>query len=156
MADYILVVRAETNGKELTAARDVTMKRFASGIWPLNASTRHQRDFVEGDRLLIYVAGAKDPDRHHVIARGQVRRSVIKSDRQPENRPPWMKGISEVLYDLPVSDLEWYSSPILVPAVAKSLAFIRDAGQWGTYLQGGVKRISADDFSVFSSRMDSK
>jgi hypothetical protein len=149
MPNYILVVRGEDNDGRSLTARVVTENRFSKGLWPLNVLTRHQKDFSAGDRLLIYVAGSKDPDSHHVIADGTVRSAIIPSTRVLDNRPAWARGLTEQLFDLPVHELRWYRTPVHVPDVVRKLEFIKDPAQWGTYLQGGVKRIADHDLAIF-------
>src|SRR5690606_28275571 len=141
--DYYIFTLKPPPGSE---SRAILEARFEDGLWPLNLSTPHQKDLKEGDRILFYVAGSSDPHGYHIVAQGEVAGTRRKSSRKGGDLPDWL-GVSSNLYDVPVRGLKWFYPPVDVKPIVLSLAFIKNKERWGTYFQGGVRRIPEADFN---------
>lgn len=139
---YIFTVRADSG----RTGRDVIAERFEQGFWPLNEKTPHQSDLSGGDEVLLYVAGASDPDAHCFVAIAEVAGRRIPSETRLVG-PSWLGTARKTLYDLPVARLRWLDPPVAAKPLRYELKFIRKPERWGNYLQGGVIRIDPDDYS---------
>lgn len=144
---YLFVVSGERDSASgrRTLARELLQRRLAVGRWPLNARTPHQRDLVPGDEIVFYVAGA-DPERSCFVATGVVTGPRVESERCNDRGASWIGLARHRLFDVPVSLKTLFAKPLEVAPLIPSLAFVKNKERWGTYFQGGVRRIPRADF----------
>jgi hypothetical protein len=144
---YLFVVNGERDSMSghRSPARDVLQRRLADGRWPLNARTPHQRDLAAGDEIVFYVAGA-DPEQSCFVGTGVVTGSRVQSDRTGSNVPSWIGLAESKLFDVPVRLGAFFADPLQAAPLISSLGFVKNKERWGTYFQGGVRRIPRDDF----------
>jgi|ERR1041385_486108 predicted RNA-binding protein len=150
MSKYIFVVKGEkpSSRGDRRSARSVLEARFKLGIWPLNLRTPHQQELNAGDEVLFYVAGSGDPDRYHFIARAEVSGPRVRSARRWHELPAWLGTQGPPLYDVPLRSMIRLAQPISIKPLIRQLSFICNKTRWGTSLQGGVRRISNEEFTL--------
>lgn len=130
------------------SAREVLMRRIESGRWPLNPRTPHQRDLQAGDRVVFYLSGSKELDRSSFVATAIVLGERVKSERQEAGLPAWLGTARSVLYDVPVGSARVFERPVPAPRLVEGLEFVKNKEKWGTYFQGGVRKIPQIDFET--------
>ncbi len=144
MADFVFIVAGENR----KPARDVLATRVADGVWPLNRRTPHQAALSRGDRIVFYAAKAGGGDIMSFIARGIVGGSRVPSTRHDPDRPTWLGIQPNQLYDVPVVDVEWFPSPSPARGLIERLGFVKNPDAWGSYFQGGIRRLSEGDYET--------
>lgn len=148
MPNHYMFVVSGKGGKQF--ARDIVSKRFAEGLWPLNARTPHRSDLAPGDQVLVYAAAGahSDPDRGCFIAVAEIRAALIESARQIEPVASWIGLRGKPLFDVPLARTTFLSMPLHAQPIVRRLSFVRNKEQWGTYFQGGVRKVPASDFEL--------
>jgi predicted RNA-binding protein len=146
-AYYVFTVTGNAEGQRVAAA-DLLKDRLNKGMWPLNRLTPHQARLREGDLVLFYVAGGREPEQGSIVALGEVSGSRVASSRLDNQYPAWIGIPGPVLYDVPVRQSEWFQKPVAIRELTRQLTFIRNQKAWGTYFQGGVRRIPEEDFKL--------
>lgn len=159
---YIFIFRGREIGGEYVPLRTVLQSRVTAGRWPLQRTTAHRRDLVEGDRVVFYGAAKsnpQDPDAGSFLARATVGGSFFSiqdagtqsyRDRvlagAAASADPLLAGPPEFPYAITIEDAEWFDPAVPIRPLIESLRFIEDPGRWGAYLQGGIRRISEEDY----------
>ena len=146
---FIVTDREDVNGAPIDAY-EIALARLQSNIWPLYKRTSHRKTVSRYDVCVIYVAG-KGLAAHTFIAQATVS-SLSNHEgtwREPANR--------ELLFQIPAmlitfKDVIMYETPIDIYPLKAHLHFIGDTKFWGLHMQGGCKKISAEDFQLITAR----
>ena len=106
-------------------------RRVKSKKWPIFNRTRFRKDIGIGDIILFYKAGLN----------GQkfLGTCKIKSELIEETA---FRGYLEI------EEISVLSTLVEMKDIIKELDFIKNKINWGNYFQGGVRRISEEDFSL--------
>lgn len=146
MPNYFVFIVSGDTGRP---ARTILSERMAQGLWPLNARTPHQRDLAPGDSVLIYAAASYgDPDRHCFLGSAQVVGSLVESSRVESVAPAWLGLKNKTLFDVPVAHLRLFPCAVPAQALLPSLSFVRNKAQWGSYFQGGIRKLPREDYDA--------
>ena len=137
------------------SAREVLLTRAREGRWPLNLRTPHQRDLKSGDRIVFYVSGSRESDRTAFIGTAEVLGSRLATDRTDPKLPARFLARA-VLYDVPIGNLRLVSEAVSARPLVGRLEFVKNKEKWGTYFQGGVRRIPQSDFDLIVAHADRK
>ena len=98
--------------------------------WPIFNKTRYKKEFVVGDAVLFYKAGLN----------GQKFLGTCKISSG-------LKKETSFVDNLEIKEISVFDSPVEMKDVIEELDFIKNEINWGNYFQGGVRKISEDDFS---------
>jgi predicted RNA-binding protein len=147
---YVFTISGAVQGQRI-AAIELLRDRLSRCVWPLNRLTPHQSKFQRGDRVLFYIAGGREPEQGHIVALSEISGERFVSERRDARFPGWIGVPEPPLYDVPLNQSEWFTKPVSVRHVLNRLTFIRNRKAWGTYFQGGVRRIPAKDFELIIS-----
>ena len=116
----------------MTGDNNEFLERIKMKKWPIHKRTNHRKKLRKGDKVLIYLAG---PHRQKIVA------NVVLDSNITENGDELSIGISNVNL--------WKNQILLKPHV-ESLEFIKNKSKWGVSMQGGVVRITDNDFKTLS------
>ena len=117
----------------------VFKKRIESKEWPIYDKTSFRKNLRAGDYILFYKAGVNDAQKF-------VGKARIAA--QP-------KAVTDTLvYNLKIKDVSvWEKCPSIRDYLTK-LSFIKDERNWGIYLQGGVKRLTKQEYSMLTRKAE--
>lgn len=125
-------------------ALDIVTNRLNSLVWPLYKGTSHKDKIVVGDKCLFYIGGEKDL-RRHILARATVVEVLINNDLIDD--VDILTGLPEKR--LVLGGLKYLDEPKDIRKILDKLSFIPNKTKyWGVALQGGCKKISAEDFQI--------
>lgn len=134
-------------GMQKTDAYTLVMKRLEKRMWPLYEKTRLRERITTGVRVAFYVAGKREHT-GTIVATATVSGRVSPSHGGIRTDPP------EYLTDRPEIVLELENISILAPPVPlrefiPRLSFCpKDLKNWGSALQGGVRRLTDRDWTT--------
>ena len=117
---------------------EVFKKRIDSKTWPIFNQTGHKRELEVGDCIMFYKAGN---DGQKFLGRAKIA-SRLKSSQD------------KMVSNLSIDDVNVWSECPSIREFLTKLSFIKDEHNWGAYLQGGVKRLTENDYSIITQEAE--
>lgn len=124
MACWIFVMNA--NNPEF-------LERIRTKRWPIYKRTSNRLQIKKGDKILFYLAGYP-------------RRKIVASAVLSSNLKEDGEEFSVTLYKIKVWKIQIPIRPLI-----ESLEFIKNKAKWGGYMQGGIVKITDNDFGLLTS-----
>ena len=109
--------------------------RLENKRWPLFPYTKYKKQLSHGDRVVFYQAGV---DGQRFLGTCTV-----------ASLPYQIEGKMDSFLDL--GDIHVWGEDKLIKPLIKELDFIKNAVNWGIFLQGGVIKISSGDYHRISN-----
>jgi len=136
---YLFIVSDQVNkdGKKVTgkAVFDSLMSKKAWGFHP---TTQHRAVVKDGDEVIFYLTGA-----------GFIGKATLKSpayiDKTGDSETWWFNR-SDVNYRVDLKDIDVWQKTKPIQPILPNLSFVKKTKNWGVYLQGGVRKISEEDY----------
>lgn len=145
MDNYLFIVsdRISADNKKVTGRKvfDFLMEK---GAWGLHPTTQHRAVVKEGDRVIFYLAGPSG---------GFIGKATLSSGAYIDKTgksDEWWFNKSEINYRVNLNDVEKWEKTKPIQPILADLSFIKNKKikNWGAYLQGGVRKITSDDYKV--------
>ena len=111
-------------------------------FWGLNEHTAHRKHLKKGDKV-IFSQGAK-----MFLGTATLDSSAFELDDQQKNKLSHDKDFFRTDYGVLLKDIINWQIPKQVEPYADSLSFVSNLAQYPVYFQGGVKKISAQDYDL--------
>jgi hypothetical protein len=153
-ACYILVASdVQRNMFSMPSGMELAMHRLNIRMWGLNSSTAFRRKIKQGDKAIVYISGRRE-NAGHVVASctfaSDARPCSLKLRREIDDP----KGIGYMMpeYYVKLSEINIFSRRPKIKTLACDLEFIPDATQWWRYLQGGVRKLTLNDYRNICSQ----
>jgi hypothetical protein len=160
---YVFVFKGTADSGTYQTARAVLQSRLGEGLWPLQQVTANKRNLREGDQVVFYAAGADDPDGGYFLASAEVAGSFFAVNPEASDRSdagggeerlkvPASSGVApwgrppRYPFAVRIRAGAWLPKPVPIRPLLTILDFIEREDKWGAYLQGGICRISREDF----------
>lgn len=147
MAKYILTCSdTESPSGAWLSAANVAKGRIKAGLWPLYRRTSFLRSFQIGDECFIYLAGTKT-SRQSVVGR-----FIVAGFDEPRFGE-WFEE-EALLSDSPakvlvMDQIEVFPRPVPLRPLLPKLQLVNfKTEKWGSFLQGGAKRLSDPDAAL--------
>lgn len=150
-AEYFILICSDgwDSSESTISAFDVAHIRLKHAQWPIYRHTPQKKVLKEGDACFFYVAGNKKHSQC-IIAEAKIS-EVVDSSRLSQD-DLYVKLISDIPEKiLQLRAIKKYDNPVDIRGLIDSLDFIASKKNWGSYFQGGCKRISKADFKKISS-----
>jgi len=145
MNNYLFIVseRMDSKGQKVTGQQvyDFLMSKKA---WGLHPTTQHRSVIQSGDHVIFYLAGQGG---------GFIGTATLTSgsyiDKTGESSNWWFNR-SETNYRVDLTDIEKWDRIKPIQPILNDLSFIKNkkTKSWGAYLQGGVRKITEDDYKI--------
>jgi len=128
-------------------SRDIVRTRAEQRFWGLGEKTPNRKSVSRGDKLVFYAGGgesqvlmgtatlASDP---YVPSAERITQIPLG---EPDKNPD---------YGVDLDDVELWAVPKPMRELVPHLSFIENKQFWGTYLQGGVRSVTADDYAIIT------
>lgn len=155
--NYFIFLTNDVDSRRLAkpSALEVAKYRLGRREWGLARMTRHRTELRVGDKVLVYLTGHRDFSQHFV-AKCTIGGSVkqIPSSLSKLVDAPDRQGVSMPVYSVALADTQFLSNPVSIRDHLTKLNFIKqpESKKWGAYLQGGVIKITRDDYRLISER----
>lgn len=146
---FLLIKQADhTPAGEKLNALQAAKVLLAAGVWPLWTRTPCKHQVRPGDRVAIYLAGAKNQT---VVATASVRGKKLWTASMLRNYPLSLSGVPEQV--LMLSDVAELNDPARIADHLDRLRFIGpNKAKWGVRLMGGMRSIPIEDFHLLTAR----
>ena len=122
--------------------------RLKNKIYPLYQRTRHSKTLNAGDSFIFYLAGSPISETREFVAYGKIGGILINKKYNED----------EVHLSQPIEKIVQLKSivtkkSVSIYSIKNKLAFISKKIKWGSSMQGGVIKISKDDFNLITEEM---
>jgi len=114
-------------------------------IWGIGNNTPNRKNIQKEDQVLFYKT---QPNGRKFIGKAILNSSTIPFNgdlKYSEDSNIIVKGWDNLVL---LKEIEVFEEPILIEPLFDFLDFIKDKSKWGTYLQGGVVKITKKDFET--------
>ncbi len=141
MSQYLFIVsdRLDSDGNKVSG-REVFDFLMDKKAWGLHPTTQHRAVLQDGDQIIFYLAG---PNGGFLGSAGLASGAYIDKTGESDK---WWFNRSEVNYRVNLRDVEKWDRVKPIQPLLQQLGFIKKTKNWGVYLQGGVRKITPDDY----------
>ena len=133
------------DGKNI-AAYSVALARLRKKVWPLYQRTPFRNKISENDKCLIYISGSSGVFTQHFISNANIKGLKISGIDKLNEDEYMTYGVPSMYLNL--ENIAIYKNPINIRDYVNKLAFIGNKDNWGVYMQGGVRKISNEDYNL--------
>lgn len=141
MNSYFILITANTYdefGNRLNSM-DAFKKRLNINSWHLNKSTANKDIINENDKVAFYVS-----DKRNIVGKATVSKKIRENNKY-----------SDICYRLSFSNITLFKTPIIFFDRLKSSSIMpKNPSKWGVALMGGLRKISKDDFHLFTKELN--
>jgi len=139
---WIFIVTTHKVDGEILSSDGIFRQRMADKFWGLGEDTKNRSSLRKGDRAVFYVG---TPSK---LFAGS---AVLASDswelsEEERERVSHGKNFYRAEYGVQLESVETWDRPRSAESLVPYLKFIEKKEFWGTYLQGGVRAVSEEDF----------
>ena len=111
-----------------------------SGKWYIGRKTLYRKQLSKGDKILFYQAGEEGKK---FVGSGELLSNLQVDD-------------TNIFDFVTVGNIELWRKHVPINDLIDDLSFIKDRKHWGLYIQGGIVRITKDDFELVLRKARSK
>lgn len=144
---WIFTAAPYRSDTESYPAKEIYQRRMQDRFWGLGARTGNRKNLRRGDQVVFYIA------RPESAFAGTARLASDSFSLSAEEKEKLSHGspFFSPEYGVWLEAIEVWESSHPVATIAPNLKFIKDAAQWWTYLQGGVRQIEETDYAAIAS-----
>lgn len=118
----------------INGTEDEFKQRISNKRWKIYEFTRNRKQLRKSDNVIFYMAGSKG---QKFIGHGRLASETTLAGTD---------------FFVALSDLEVWKKPVYMKTVLQDLTFIIDKTKWGSHFQGGVSRLSDEDYRLILSK----
>jgi hypothetical protein len=115
---------------------DIFENRINVKHWPITLNTPNRKKIGAQDKIIFYRAGEGN---QKLLGTANAVSSIIP-----------IEGKMDFIVSL--DEISIWKKPISIKPLIKNLNFIKNKLLWGVYMQGGVIRVSQEDFELLSKQ----
>lgn len=148
---YIFVNSASYDlNDKVVRAPDIFSYRMKNNAFPLYYRTKHKKNLKPDDSIIFYLAGSIVKKTQRFIAYGKIK--DIKVDQYYDEE--------DVHSSLPIEKVVRLKSLVVgknsvsIYDVKDKLSFVSKKKKWGSSMQGGVIKITEEDFNLLVQEMN--
>jgi len=143
MTNYYCLVTSDSL-KE--SAIDIFNKRIEEKKYPLDPRTPNLNEIKDDDEVMFYIAGAGKERQSFV---GQAIIQKVETPKEFLVDPD--KDNYEVIKYLWFKKIKIFETSKNIQSIIDKLDFVKNKNNYGTYLMGGVKKLTQKDFNLIIS-----
>lgn len=134
------------------SAEEIFSQRMLDGFWGLNESNVNFKSLQEGDKIIFYVGRPKS------VFAGNVSLASPGIRLAKDEKEELSHGISFYRADAGVllKNIEIWEKPQPVVTLLPNLNFVKNKEKWYTHFQGGIIRVSEDDYEAILNSKERK
>jgi len=149
MTNYwiFVVTDAKIKGKEKKGI-EIFEQRISDAFWGIGEKTQNRTKLKKGDNVVFYLGGREGQKFLGTCALASAYRKLSKQEKKKlSHGSPFFQAN----HGVKITDVEVWDTPRPIHPLIEGLGFIANPRVWGTYLQGGVRAISEDDYNLIIS-----
>ena len=127
-------------------AKEAYQLRMTHRLWGIGSKTPNQRNLVTGDKVVFYLTNP---------AMAFAGTATISSTVLNEEEQDMLSRESVFLNadgGVRLADIDEWEEYRPIKALLSDLKFIKNKENWGSHLQGGVTRISEEDYELITRK----
>ncbi len=142
MNNWIFTVTAHKNSDYSLTSQEVYDTRMTDEFWGLNVNTPNLKNLQQGDKVVFYLG------RPNKAFAGTATLASPVFDVPDSQKEKYSHGISFYKPEVGVliKDVHTWEEQKTVESLLDKLTFIKKSESWQSYFQGGVIRITNEDF----------
>jgi len=143
---YICIVADHTNpdgGK--VRGKDIYLSLMAKSAWGLHPTVAARAKLKQGDGIVFYLSG-----NYEFLGTAEVA-SEPYQDKTGESKDWYLNPDT---YRVDLLDVQIWERPKPIKPLLATLSFIKNTASWGTYLQGGIRKVTEVDFNTILASTD--
>jgi len=149
---WIFIVTDHSNiNKELTV-KNIFNQRMEDELWGLGKSTPNREKLKKGDRVLFYIGNPVKS----IGGSARLKADSFKLDKKAKKKYGHEISFYNTDYGVKLEDIDIWQNKIKMDVLISQLSFIENKNYWYTYFQGGVRKISEEDYNFILENRDKK
>jgi len=144
VADYYLFIASGIDWSPYTKGPEIVKALADRGIWLASRFTPFKERYQEGDRVLLYAAGAGA----RIIMGDAVIAGGIAPASREEIAAAEKLGLKGFTQRIPLREVRLWPTPVSMKELVPRLGFVKDKKNWGLGLRQAAARIPAEDFRL--------
>lgn len=139
---WIFVVTGHKSEGETLSADEIYNQRIEDQFFGITKTTPNRRNLEKGDKVVFYVGLPK------IVFAGTavLDSSCFKLTQEQQEKYGHGKQFYAPEYGVLLKEIDKWGKPKSVKDLVSKLNFIENQDYWYSYLQGGVRQITEDDF----------
>ncbi len=128
-------------------SRDIVRTRAEQRFWGLGEKTPNRKSVSRGDKLVFYAGGGES---QVLLGTATLASDPYVPSAERLTQVPLGEPDKNPDYGVDLDDIELWAAPKPIRELVPHLSFIENKQFWGTYLQGGVRSVTADDYAIIT------
>ncbi len=128
-------------------SRDIVRTRAEQRFWGLGEKTPNRKSVSRGDKLVFYAGGGES---QVLMGTATLASDPYVPSAERLTQVPLGEPDKNPDYGVDLDDVELWAMPKPMRELVPHLSFIENKQFWGTYLQGGVRSVTADDYAIIT------
>jgi len=147
MNNWIFVVTRQKDDGNWIQAREIFEIRMRDDFWGLNESTPNRKALAEGDRVVFYV-GTREKK---FAGSATLASPCYELDHEERLQLSHDRELFTADYGVRLLNTQIWDKPISAHDIIKSLSFVVNLPNWGSYFRGAIREISDLDYETLTS-----
>jgi len=127
----------------------ISSYRLKNKVFPLYSGTKRQTFLKPNDSFIFYLAGRRKQVAYSFVAYGTIE-GVVTNDHYSEDELHLSAPIEKIVKLKPIVEYK----PVSIYLVKDKLSFITKKKKWGSSMQGGIIKITKEDFNIIVKEMN--
>jgi hypothetical protein len=149
---WIFIVTDHSDMNKALTVENIFKQRMEDEFWGLGKSTPNRDKLKKGDRVLFYIGNPVKS----IGGSAKLKTSSFMLDRKEKEEYGHDISFYNTDYGVRLEDIDIWQNKIKMDVLISQLSFIENKNYWYTYFQGGVRKISEDDYNFILQNRDKK
>lgn len=145
---WIFVVTDAKIGAKEKKGIEIFEQRISDAFWGIGERTPNRTKLKKGDNVVFYLGGKEG---QKFLGMCTLASAYYKLGKQEKKKLSHGTPFFRANYGVKLIDIEVWDTPRPIHPLIEILGFVQNPNVWGTYLQGGVRAISEDDYNLIVS-----
>lgn len=129
-------------------AREIYEQRMNDGFWGIGERTINRNNLKEGDKIIFYIGKPE----MNFAGSAEVKRGYYKQSSKQKIELSHGTGYYSSDYGIDIDKIEIWDKSKPINNFINNLSFIKNKSHWWAHLQGGITRISKEDFELITGK----
>lgn len=145
---WIFVVQDTKIGTKEMKGIEIYEQRMSDAFWGIGERTANRTKLERGDKVVFYLGGREG---HTFLGTCTLHSKSYKLKEEEREKLSHDSPFFRPNYGAKLKDIEKWDKPKPIQPLVEDLGFITKPEFWGTYLQGGIRAISENDYNTITS-----
>ncbi len=141
---WMFTVSKKSVGNKVYEPFTILEQRFSDAFWGFRQHTLKRRELAPNDRVVFYLGVPIKA----FAASATIATPPFKLTEEQNHKYGHGNSLYNAEYGVLLQETQLWDKPKAVKEVIPDLSFIGDRENWGVYFQGGIRRLSMEDFLI--------